>query len=128
VVENCWVTVETPAADLVLETSATIRADRSRLQQLLENLIRNAVEHGGEDVTVTVGDLDAGFYVADDGPGIALEDREQIFESGYTTTDGGTGFGLRIVREIADAHDWSVSVTSSDQGGARFEVTGVEVV
>jgi len=44
--------------------------DRSRLRQLLENLLRNAVEHGGENVTVTVGNLPDGFYVADDGPGI----------------------------------------------------------
>ncbi len=49
-----------------------------------------------------------------------------MFESGYTTTDGGTGFGLAIVKEIAAAHDWSVSVTESDAGGARFEFTGVD--
>ncbi|MFB6217624.1 MAG: sensor histidine kinase, partial [Halobacteriaceae archaeon] len=47
------------------------------------------------------------------------------FESGYTTTDAGTGFGLAIVAEIAAAHGWAVGVTESASGGARFEITGV---
>jgi len=66
-----------------------------------------------------------GFYVADDGPGIPATEREQIFERGYTTSDTGTGFGLAIVREIVDAHGWTISATESDAGGARFDVAGV---
>lgn len=66
-VEACWQTVETASAGLVVETETTIQADPSRLQQLFENLLRNAVEHGGEDVTITIGDLPDGFYVEDDG-------------------------------------------------------------
>jgi len=77
-------------------------------------------------VTVTVGAIDGrGFYVADDGPGIPEEDREDVLESGYTTSQDGTGFGLAIVSEIAEAHGWSVEVTESGAGGARFEITGV---
>ncbi|QWC20260.1 ATP-binding protein [Halorubrum sp. 2020YC2] len=87
-----------------------------------------AVEHGGGEVTVTVGALadSDGFYVADDGRGIPEDEREQVFETGYTTTTDGTGFGLNIVAEIADAHGWSVRVVESETGGARFEVSGVE--
>ncbi|MFB6116945.1 ATP-binding protein [Halosegnis sp.] len=48
-----------------------------------------------------------------------------MFERGYSTGDKGTGFGLAIVEEIAEAHSWSVSVTASESGGARFEITGV---
>ena len=79
-------------------------------------------------VTVTVGELDgsSGFYVADDGPGISLADRDRVFESGYSTQQSGTGFGLSIVESIAEAHDWEVRLTESDGGGARFEFTGVE--
>ncbi|GCF13102.1 hypothetical protein Harman_10370 [Haloarcula mannanilytica] len=128
-VQSCWYAVETSDATLEITTESTIYADESRTRQLLENLINNAVTHGGPDVTVEVGDIgDSGFYVADDGPGIPPEKRESVFESGYTTSDDGTGFGLVIVKEIAAAHDWSVSVTESDDGGARFEFTGVKQV
>jgi len=68
--EQCWRTIETHDATLWSDTEHTIWADSSRLQQLLENLFRNAVEHGGEEVTITVGDLNNGFYVVDDGLGI----------------------------------------------------------
>lgn len=125
-VESCWGTVDTAEATLVVETERTIQADESRLQQLVENVFRNAVDHGGDDVTITVGDLDNGFYFADDGPGIPVDEREQIFESGYSTLTDGTGFGLGIVQKIVDAHDWKISVTGSDAGGARFEISDVE--
>jgi signal transduction histidine kinase len=127
IVRQCWGTVVTDAARLVVETERTIRADRSRLRELLENLLRNAVSHAGPDVTVTVGDLadGSGFYVADDGPGIPESERERAFESGYTTADDGTGLGLAIVREIAQAHGWTVSLTESEAGGMRIEFRGV---
>lgn len=126
--EDCWQTVETAEATISVESDQTIRADRSRLQQLLENLYRNAVEHGGSGVTVRVGDLENGFYVADNGPGIPDGDREQVFEPGYTTGTDGTGYGLQIVKKISTAHGWDVHVTESDEGGAQFEITGVGVV
>jgi len=131
VAEECWHNVETDDASLVTEadTDLTVEADRSRLKQLLENLIRNSVEHCGDGVTVEVGGLGGarGFYVADDGPGIPEEDRERVFESGYSTSEeGSAGFGLSIVREIAEAHGWDVGVTESERGGARFEFAGVE--
>ena len=124
--EGCWRNVETGDATLRVETDRTVRADPGRLEQLVENLLGNAVEHGGEAVTVTVGGLDDGFYVADDGPGIPPERRERVFDVGYTTGEERTGFGLNIVREIADAHGWTVRATGSETGGARFEITGVE--
>ncbi|PCR90170.1 sensor histidine kinase [Natrinema ejinorense] len=68
-----------------------------------------------------------GFYVEDDGPGIPADQREQVFESGYSSA-GGSGFGLAIVREVADAHGWSVSATAGSDGGARFEIRGVSMV
>ncbi len=123
---ECWRGVDTGAATLVVDTERTIEADPDGLGQLLGNLFRNAVEHGGADVTVTVGDLDDGFYVADDGPGIPAEDLERVFETGFTTNDDGTGLGLEIVRRTAGAHDWTVSAAEADGGGARFAVRGVD--
>jgi len=134
---------------LEVVAAPTVEADPSRLRELLENLFHNAVEHGatglepgdvdgmvergGADdgdrqagppaVTVRVGSLPdgSGFYVADDGPGIPEGEREQVFESGYSTVENGTGFGLAIVRTIAEAHGWSVDLLESEAGGARFE-------
>jgi PAS domain S-box-containing protein len=120
-VESCWRSVETAAATLVTDTDRTIRADRSRLQQLLENLVRNAVEHGGEEATVWIGGTDDGFYVEDDGPGIPEDERARVFEAGHSTADGGVGLGLVVVREIADAHGWAVEVAESEHGGTRVE-------
>jgi len=127
VVESCWAAVDTRAAELVVETDAVVRADESRLQQLFENLVRNSVEHAGSSVTVTVGKLEDGFYVEDDGPGVPPEQREKVFEAGYSTADDGTGFGLSIVQQICAAHGWDVRLIDGTDGGARFEVTGVTV-
>jgi signal transduction histidine kinase len=86
------------------------------------------VEHGGDDVTVTVGELKDGFYIEDDGTGIPEEERPDIFDSSYSTSKDGTGLGMSIVQQAVDAHDWDITVTESDSGGARFEITGVTVV
>ncbi|WP_313692079.1 hybrid sensor histidine kinase/response regulator [Halorarum halobium] len=127
-VRDCWEAVRTERTELVVETDRSIRADRGRLRQLLENLLRNAVEHGGSDVTVTVGALEDGdgFYLEDDGPGIDPGQRDHVFESGYSTARDGTGYGLSIVSRTAEAHGWAVTVTEGTRGGARFEVRGVE--
>ena len=129
--ERCWAHVDRPpGARLHVDVDRAVRADRTRLQQLFENLIRNSVEHGGEDVTVSVGELadGEGFYVEDDGVGIPPESRADVFEAGYTTDEDGTGFGLSIVEQVAEAHGWEVRVADGAGGGARFEVTGVEFV
>ncbi|WP_144903715.1 sensor histidine kinase [Halobellus captivus] len=124
--ERSWGMIASKEASFSVDTEAGLRviADPERLQQLFENLFRNAVEHGGGDVTVTVGPLDdgPGFYVEDDGPGIPADEREQIFEAGYTTSTDGTGFGLAIVSEIVDAHGWEIRAAEGTDGGARFEV------
>jgi signal transduction histidine kinase len=129
VVDRTREVVDTDPAPVLVEDDLEFEADPDRLQQLLENLFRNAVKHGqAEDgATIRVGALDSGegFYVADDGPGIPTEEREDVFSFGYSTEEGGTGFGLAIVREIAEAHGWTVSVAESTTGGARFEVANV---
>ncbi|MFD1634913.1 PAS domain S-box protein [Haloplanus ruber] len=86
----------------------------------------DSVEHGSTDesgvhVRVSPLDFSPGFAVEDDGPGIPEDERDDVFERGFTTAADGTGFGLAIVERIADAHGWSVSVTESRAGGARFE-------
>jgi PAS domain S-box-containing protein len=141
VAERCWQGVETGSVTLRIETDRVVVADRGLLERLLENLIRNSVEHGSTrnrthsgdgveagGVTVTLGDVEDGFYVADDGPGIPAGERERVFESGYSTSDDGTGFGLKIVADAARNQGWDLAVTEGTDGGARFEVTEVEFV
>ncbi len=129
VADQCWQLVATTDASLSIEDDVSFMADEDRLKQLLENLFRNAVDHAGEDVNIRLGSIDgAGFFVADDGPGIPPDARDDVFESGYSTADDGTGFGLAIVKEIVEAHGWSISITDAVDGGARFEIRGVERV
>jgi PAS domain S-box-containing protein len=101
----------------------------------------------GPGLTVTVGSLDTsdvqrdeggapaattGFYVADDGVGLPTDEDGQVdqslFEVGYTTNESGTGFGTGIVKEIVDAHDWSITAGESEAGGALFEIRDVRSV
>ncbi|WP_136717095.1 sensor histidine kinase [Halorientalis salina] len=140
---SCWQTVATDDATLDLADHLTIRGDRSRLRHLFENLFRNAVEHGstsnrtssddavehgGTAVTVRVGQLNEhGIYVEDDGPGIPEESREEVLEPGQSSTADGTGFGLAIVKRIADAHGWTLQIRDSADGGARFEFREVNI-
>jgi len=118
--------VDAPGASFRIEDDATISADENRLQQLLENLFRNAAEHAGENPTVTVTPIPDGFAVEDDGPGIPDGERSSVFDAGYTTVSEGTGLGLSIVEEVCAAHGWEVTVADAETGGARFEIGNVE--
>jgi PAS domain S-box-containing protein len=139
VVARAWRHVDTGAATLVtdIDPGTSVTADEGRLAELFENLFRNSVEHGStgsrttdrsdradDAPTVTVGTLpgDGGFYVEDDGPGVPPDERDAVFEAGYTDAPDGTGFGLSIVRQIVDGHGWDLTLTAGAAGGARFEV------
>ncbi|MEZ3170094.1 HAMP domain-containing sensor histidine kinase [Halorubrum sp. RMP-47] len=124
--QSAWDNVETKGASLAVETELEISADESRFQQILENLFRNSIEHGGDDVTVRAGSLSNGFYVEDTGAGIPDDLRGQVFEDGVTTGGAGAGLGLTIINQIATAHGWAIDVAQSAEGGARFEFTDVE--
>jgi len=124
VATEAWGYVDTHEATLAVRDEVPlVRGDDGRLVQLFENLFRNAVEHGGNDVTVTVDRLPDGdgFSVEDDGTGVPPDQRDTVFDHGVTSNEDGTGFGLSIVSDIAKAHDWTVSVTDGADGGARFE-------
>lgn len=124
VANQAWNNVATESASLEIESNIQLDADHSRLIQVFENLYRNAIEHGGDGVTIRVGTLENGFYIEDTGPGIPADERDDVFESGYTTNQDGTGFGLAIVKRIVEAHGWEITVTEGTDSGARFEVSG----
>ena len=145
VAARSWDQVDTAGAGLEIVSDATVQADADRLQNVFENLFRNAVEHGStsprshtpEDavehgstepspLSVRIGTLPEGFYVEDTGSGIPVGERKQVFNLGYSSDPGGTGFGLAIVGEIVESHGWTITVAESNEGGARFEITGVD--
>lgn len=124
-VDECWQNLVTEEAVLKVEMTKSIIADDGQVKQMLENLFRNAIEHGGDDVTITVGELGDGFYVVDDGRGFQKEVRDSLLEDGTSTNMGETGFGLSIVHEIVENHNWSLNITDGKEGGARFEIRNV---
>lgn len=148
---DAWQSIDTKDVEVTIsESLPTVTADPDRLRRLFENLFRNSVEHGIPDeqeeneqatgppvegcseaqhsrtdrrATVTVRPLEDGFYVADNGPGIPATKRDIVFNPGYSTQSGGTGLGLAIVERIVEAHDWDLTLTTADRGGARFEIS-----
>ncbi|MFB6256679.1 MAG: ATP-binding protein [Haloplanus sp.] len=110
-------------------TSSRLRADDSVERgsaSVRSQSPENAAGHRGSDpLTVRVGVVDRGFYVEDTGPGIPADERDTVFDRGYSTNDG-TGLGLTIVQAIAEAHGWSAAVVDGTDGGARFEFSSVD--
>lgn len=124
-------------ADLVMAAQAPIPAivngDRDRLVQLLLILLDNALDHSPSGGTVTVevrrADANVVLTVADQGPGIAVAERERVFEP-FTRLpgvrrdrSGGTGLGLAIARRIATAHRGTIRIADAPGGGAAVVVT-----
>ena len=111
------------------DTELPISGDRQLLKQVLVNLVENAVlsarEHGVDPVRVEVtaervGRTWVDMRVDDNGPGIAPERRERVFEPYETTREDGTGLGLALVKKIVLDHGGEVFVEDSPLGGARF--------
>ena len=108
----------------------TIRADSTALEELLDNLLDNAVRYTppGGSVTVEAAEAAGGaeLTVRDTGPGIAPEEMERIFEPFYRgkaqKSIPGTGLGLPIVKRIAEAHGGRIAVESTPGQGAVFRV------
>lgn len=117
---EAWSFSRVDGAELVVKECFVVEADRDKLMHVLENLFSNASIHGGENVTVTVGKLDNGFFVENDGEPIPEDIRDNIFDFGYTNSEEGSGLGLSIVKSIVDFHDWNISLNHTDKG-PRFE-------
>jgi signal transduction histidine kinase len=125
------VAVTDPGAVVVIEGRLpVVLVNPVRIEQVVDNLVTNAVKHAGRgEVTVRVG-VESGeqgvvLVVADDGRGIAPEDRERVFalfQRGRGADRDGSGVGLGMVRRIAESYGGSVRVADAPQGGARIEV------
>ena len=101
-----------------------VSADEDQVWQAVLNLLRNALEatpRGGH-VRVATRAVEGGVecVVSDDGPGIALEAQERIFDPFYSTKHGGTGLGLPFVRQVLAEHGAPLALASAPGAGARF--------
>lgn len=104
-----------------------ILVDRVQVQQVILNLVKNAIQSIGEDGKVTVsiapGLDEMRFTVSDTGPGVAPERVERLFEPFSTTKTDGMGLGLPICRSIIEAHGGRIWYEPAPQGGASFVFT-----
>jgi two-component system OmpR family sensor kinase len=115
-----------------LDGSAVVLGDRGRLHQVIDNLLTNARTHTppGTPVRVSIAQLDGhvDLTVADEGPGIAVEDQPRIFERFWrgdpsrVRRTGGTGLGLAIVASLVQAHGGTIELVSAPSQGAAFTV------
>ena len=128
VIERVWATADPGAeASFSVAGPTNIEADPDAFHRLIENLVRNSVEHGGPNAEVRVGRLDGedGFYYEDDGPGLDPAVREKIFLPGFSTkaSRDGTGMGMASVRQTVLAHGWEIDAGDAETlDGARFEI------
>ncbi|TMT80423.1 ATP-binding protein [Haloterrigena sp. H1] len=134
--ERCWKRIDTPDAYLRLEDRFRVDGDRDRLEHVFENLFSNAartvvrtipstarrrLRYGSADSTTKSGSTSKTTVA-----GSPRRSEIGFFETGYTDSADGTGFGLAIVSQIASAHGWQTRATEGRDGGARFEFADVE--
>lgn len=105
-----------------------LNVDPLQLQQILTNLLRNAIQaapDGEVHLSWYEGEGEVSFAVDDSGPGIPPDVRTHIYEPFYTTkpVGQGTGLGLAVVHGIVEQHGGRIEVGTSPLGGARFEVS-----
>jgi signal transduction histidine kinase len=129
VLEDLHVRIEEIGAEVHAEDLATVEADEGQLRHLLQNLIANALDHGGPAPTIELGaepvEGTVRLTVVDDGPGIPEEEQGDlfgIFNRGSKASGDGTGIGLAVCQRIADRHGGEIGVESTEGQGATFWV------
>jgi signal transduction histidine kinase len=112
--------------DLLAPGSIVVQSDAEQLTQVILNLLLNAIQilpaGGHVAIASTVEVESVSIEIADDGPGIAVDDRDRIFEAFFFRREGGVGLGLAVVKQIVDAHGGEIEVGRSQLGGALFTI------
>lgn len=105
------------------DDATVVLCDAGALERVVANLVQNAVEHGGQNVTLRASG--SSFEVQDDGPGIPLAERERVFEAFHRLRprSTGTGLGLSLVRQVVERHHGSVSIHDAPGGGTVMRVS-----
>lgn len=106
----------------------SIVADRMMMDVVLSNLIENAIKYAGKDANIQIYGSSTALGVKDSGPGVAEEDRHEIFKKFYragsedTRSEKGSGLGLYIVRELVRLHGWSIHYLPAEPTGSNFKI------
>lgn len=110
----------------------TIEADEQLLRQALFNLVLNAIQAVPEKGTIRIrasrrNTEEAFIEVSDNGPGVAPENRTEIFKPYFTTHSEGTGLGLAVVQQIVLAHGWEIQCLANEPSGALFQIAHIKI-
>jgi two-component system, OmpR family, sensor histidine kinase TctE len=110
------------SVEVQIEDPLVVRGDAGAIGRAIDNLVQNAVHHGGRNVIVRV--LGTAIEVEDDGPGIPLEAHERVFEPFYRLSPRsiGGGLGLHLVQQVIERHGGHVSLTNASGGGVLVRV------
>jgi signal transduction histidine kinase len=116
----------------VTDAAFAIEADEQLFRQVLFNLVLNAIQAadaGGQIKVVAQrsGANEAMLEVRDDGPGVTVENRQEIFKPYFTTHQKGTGLGLAVVQQNVLAHGWEIACLGNEPRGAIFRITHLKV-
>jgi signal transduction histidine kinase len=114
------------------EEHLTVEADEQFFRQVLFNLLLNAVQAVDKNGEIQIvarkaNPSEACLEVRDNGPGVPLEQRNEIFKPYFTTHQKGTGLGLAVVQQIVLAHGWEIECASNDSQGALFRVSRMQL-
>jgi signal transduction histidine kinase len=114
------------------DETLTVEADEQFLRQVLFNLLLNAIQAVDTNGEVRIvakksGPSEAFLEVRDNGPGVALEQRKDIFKPYFTTHQKGTGLGLAVVQQIVLAHGWEIECVPNENRGAIFRVSRMQL-
>lgn len=110
-----------------------IEADEQLLRQALFNLLLNAIQAVGPSGQIQFvarrdSASEATLEIRDNGPGVPLEQRQEIFKPYFTTHQKGTGLGLAVVQQIILAHGWEIQCLANEPKGAVFRISHLKPV
>ena len=126
-VNKCLLEFDSKQINLIKKiTHSSIFADGEQLEQVLINILLNAIYYSPQEATIEISTKtvrnDIVLTISDQGPGIQTEDKEKLFQPFYTTKSSGSGLGLSIARNIIKAHHGKVDFYNNANGGTSFEI------
>jgi PAS domain S-box-containing protein len=124
--QDLQLSIDEADAELSIGSLPTIPADGDQLGQLFQNLVSNAIEHGGSIIEITGEETTSGyrFAVSDDGPGIPADQQDEVFGLFDKGADSdGTGIGLAVCERIVNRHNGDIRVESAEGEGSTFYIT-----